>query len=200
MKEYFTGQYLRGYISRIKYFVLIAVIIFAISIACGNIFNELFKPLAMKIIKNMIQSAPAKETGMSFFINNIKVMILLCLGGITFSIPSLIVLFVNGLLIGYVSALVPTNSFLLLILPHGIFELSAVVLSCSAGLMLTYVIVKLITGIISSFVTVHEEWIESKIIIKDIIVTMIIVIILTLIAGFIEAYITVPLATYIMSL
>lgn len=76
------------------------------------------------------------------FLNNLRVSILmLLLGGIIPFIPLLIIFF-NGMLIGIMAAYLGVNqtmatgTFLLSLLPHGVFEIPAILLSSAVGVVL----------------------------------------------------------------
>lgn len=74
------------------------------------------------------------------FLNNIEACILLFLGGASLGLITLLIISVNGMVIGGVIALVREEKGLLFmaaaILPHGIFEIPAFILSGALGLSL----------------------------------------------------------------
>ena len=69
--------------------------------------------------------------------NNLTVALLSFIGGLLI-VPPLIILFVNGVILGAVAAAFTKwytlLEFLALILPHGVFEIPAFILSCAAGI------------------------------------------------------------------
>lgn len=71
-------------------------------------------------------------------VNNVKVALNAFALGITFSIGTVYVLFVNGMLLGSLSCLASVNGSALeywsLILPHGFIELAAIILCSAAGI------------------------------------------------------------------
>jgi stage II sporulation protein M len=78
--------------------------------------------------------------GLKIFINNLVACLVLFLGGATAGLLSLIVLGANGVLIGAVLEVVRTQRGSLYvaaaILPHGIFEIPAFLISAALGFML----------------------------------------------------------------
>ena len=84
-------------------------------------------------------SAPAQLSWQIFF-NNLKVCLILFLGGMTFGAATLFVLVSNGYVIGSISGVMlrgyDVSVFAATIVPHGIFEIPALILSLSCGLYL----------------------------------------------------------------
>ncbi|WP_341280032.1 stage II sporulation protein M [Paenibacillus sp. FSL H8-0537] len=79
------------------------------------------------------------EASLGIFMRNIGVAVILASGLLLFGLPTLIVLFINGLWIGTVIASrlaegVSLATLLLKLLPHGVFELPALLLAGAIGL------------------------------------------------------------------
>ena len=78
--------------------------------------------------------------------NNIRVSFLALAGGILVCLGTALVLVYNGLFIGVLGGLVggagQTETFLALVLPHGVLELSLIIVSAAAGLRLGWAIVE----------------------------------------------------------
>jgi len=76
----------------------------------------------------------------NLFLNNLEASVILFLGGATFGVLTLIVLSTNGIIIGMVIEVLREQQGLLYILagviPHGIFEIPAFVISGGLGLLL----------------------------------------------------------------
>jgi uncharacterized membrane protein SpoIIM required for sporulation len=106
-------------------------------------------------IDALYQSSEARETflarestavaqnaifGSYLFANNTRVGILAFATGLLFGLPTVLLQFYNGIMIGTISAIFMRDeqaiSFLLWILPHGVPELTAITLCCAAGLVL----------------------------------------------------------------
>lgn len=155
----------------------------------------------IEIIKNMVNSISTDGiTFESIFLNNIQANLLIVTGGIFFSIFSFISLFVNGILIGFVGTLTPTLTFLLYVLPHGVFELPAIILSFTTALMITKLVIRLLKGIVSINLTLKGQIYMSKDLIKAIVMSLMIMVLLLIIAAFIEVYITPSLAEFILNI
>lgn len=74
-----------------------------------------------------------------FLNNSIKSFIAMLLG-VLFGVVPILFIFLNGLIIGFFANFVASEigiaNFILLLLPHGILEIPAVILACSYGLWL----------------------------------------------------------------
>ncbi|WP_457548857.1 stage II sporulation protein M [Archaeoglobus sp.] len=80
---------------------------------------------------------------------------------------------------------------MVLILPHGIFEIPAIIIAGAAGFKIPYEIVRYLAG--------KKEKPLTKQDIKEYITLALISIILIVIAAFVEAYITPKIAEYFLS-
>lgn len=130
------------------------------------------------------------EGFINLFLYNFSIDFGCILGGLVFSIPSLIITFVNASQIGVIFSEVNFIIILLGIIPHGIFEIPSSVFALSGALMITSFELKIIKGILSSKTTVKEEIENSIYLIKDAIISVGIVFLLLIIAAFIETFIT----------
>jgi len=130
-----------------------------------------------------------------FLKNNFRVVVLLITGSLTFGVLTIINLLINGLSIGAVikSALMRYTTFeiALLTLPHGIFEIPAIIIAGAAGFKIPYEIIRYLAG--------RKEQILTKEDIKEYLTLALISVILIVIAAFVEAYITPRIAEYFLS-
>ncbi|MDR0980647.1 MAG: stage II sporulation protein M [Methanocalculaceae archaeon] len=82
-------------------------------------------------------SAPALLSWQIFF-NNLKVCLILFIGGMTFGAVTLFVLVSNGYVIGSISGVMlrgyDVSVFAATIVPHGIFEIAAILMAAALGL------------------------------------------------------------------
>ncbi len=124
------------------------------------------------------------------FLYNFSIDFGCILGGLVFSLPSLIITFVNASQIGVIFSELNFIIILLGIIPHGIFEIPSSVFALSGALMITSFELKIIKGVLSSKTTVKEEIENSIYLIKDAIISVGIVFLLLIIAAFIETFIT----------
>jgi stage II sporulation protein M len=88
-------------------------------------------------LRRMFAGLTFEETVILIFLNNAKASLIALVTGIFFGVVPLWLAVLNGYLLGFVSRIVSSeSSFIELwrILPHGIFELPAVLLSIAMGL------------------------------------------------------------------
>lgn len=125
--------------SKIQIYAIIGIFIFGI--LAGFVFPKYFTFLnpTLKGLSNEVSGMGGFELFRFIFFNNgLNAFIGIIFGAIFGLLPVLSAL-LNGVLIGYVGkAVVDTNGFLGLwkILPHGIFELPAILISLGIGLRL----------------------------------------------------------------
>lgn len=86
------------------------------------------------------ESERASQFASSVFTNNVQVSIIAFAGGVFFCIPTVVVMVTNGIAIGFAggtfAAVGESAKFWGLISPHGLLELSAVIIAGGAGLQL----------------------------------------------------------------
>ncbi len=190
--EIFTKEYLKEYFSRNKLLIIVAAILLVISAFLGVIFSEFIKTYLLEIIKEMILDIPENPTvideAVYLFQNNIRANIIIMLGGFIFSILSVMAVILNGVIIGFTYTLVNPLQYVVGIIPHGIFELPAVILSLVGAFNITKLEINLLDALFKH--RLKEEIGNSKTIVKDIILTFIIIFVLLIIAATIEAAIT----------
>jgi len=123
------------------YFLIVLFLFFLISLF-GFFFPYFFKEQIIKLITELLEKT--KDLGplelISFIIaNNIKSAFFGMIFGVFFGIVSLGVVVVNGYVLGFVikkTVAVGGFSVLFRLVPHGIFEIPAVVISLALGLKL----------------------------------------------------------------
>lgn len=162
---------------------------------------------------NGISNIPVSSNGVSMngddaielFIHNVEGGILIYIGSIFFAIPAIVGLVYNGINLGALGQLfnqmIPNGflKYIVYLIPHGIFEITATVLQSVAGVVLFLFIWRFIkswrssetNGVSDSFEKTKKDLIQS-------IVLMIFSIILLLIASPIEAYVSVPFSEFIL--
>ncbi|NJE26400.1 stage II sporulation protein M [Thermococcus sp. MV5] len=125
-----------------------------------------------------------------FFAHNIKVALLLWAGSITFGITTVLNLITNGFILG--SAIKTTanqiglKNTLLLILPHGIFEIPALVIAGVAGFKIPYELLRFALGKKNEIISEEDA--------KEFFKLVGISILLIFIAAIVEAKITLKIA------
>jgi len=128
------------YIKESKNYFWIILALFLISSLVGVLFPVFFQEYIQKLIENLVK----KTTGMSFFQllffilqNNVMTSFIGLLSGLILGLVPLLLVLFNGYVLGYVTGKVvgvEGIGVLFRLLPHGIFELPALVLSLGLGL------------------------------------------------------------------
>jgi stage II sporulation protein M len=125
----------------------LATIFFAAAIAIGvaavardpGIGTEAAALFAEQVVGDLLSDPPAVLAG-KLFLNNLVACLLLFLGGASLGVVTLLILSVNGLLIGAIMELVRQQQGMLFIaaalVPHGIFEIPAFLIAGGLGLLL----------------------------------------------------------------
>ena len=130
----------RNYFPLLRNYILFTLILFALSFLVGFIYPNIFRAEILLMIEDLIAQVGGKgalELTGFIFLNNMKVALLSIVAGIFVGIFPLISIIFNGYLIGFVSnEAVKTEGVLVLwrLLPHGIFELPAIIFSIAIGL------------------------------------------------------------------
>ena len=128
--------------------------------------------------------------------NNLKVIFLMLAGVITFGLSTFINLLFNGFNVGLLigSTFLTKEPLKLIagfILPHGIFEIPAMLISAAAGFKIPYKVTLYLLDKKEKPLTEED--------IKEFLKLSLISIILIIIAAFIEVYITPKIATYLLT-
>ncbi|MGZ7134318.1 MAG: stage II sporulation protein M [Methanobacterium sp.] len=142
---FFMGLYKRN-----ELLLIISAAIFFGSLFAGYFlagFVDQIMAGALKSFKDSISKGQIKLTTLSIFINNMKIAFFLYGGGIFVGITTLIMLAYNGLFIGYVASKFNIGDFLIYTIPHGVFELSGIVVAGAAGLRLASTVINILRDI-----------------------------------------------------
>ncbi|MGZ7066815.1 MAG: stage II sporulation protein M [Methanobacterium sp.] len=142
---FFMGLYKRN-----EFLLIISAAIFFGSLFAGYFlagFVDQIMASALKSFKDSISKGQIKLTTLSIFINNMKIAFFLYGGGIFVGITTLIMLAYNGLFIGYVASKFNIGDFLIYTIPHGVFELSGIVVAGAAGLRLASTVINILRDI-----------------------------------------------------
>lgn len=154
-------------------------------------------------------SKDGNVTATELFLQNELGGIEVYIASILFGIPAIIVIIYNGVSLGLTGALLshfmPKGwiQYIIYLIPHGIFEFTAMVIQSVAGILLFLFIVDFLKGLIRSekngfkekVIFSYEE--NNKRFIQSL-VLMIFGTILLLIAAPIEAYVSIPLSNFIL--
>ena len=191
MIEIFTKAYIKGYFSRNKKVILIALAIFlvffVIGIIVGNIqAGDNYGLITKEMSKSNVAIPFSEVSGgaMGLFIHNLSVDLMIFIGGFLFSIISVLLIIFNAVTIG-----IPFGSDFyfatLSIIPHFIFEyLGGSVFTLTGAFLITKLEIDIIKK--RSF----REAVSDSYILKDILFSLILTVIFLFIAAVIEAYVT----------
>ncbi len=147
-KSYIKQQYREVfvYLSESKKFIWFSAGFFLFSIIVGFLFPIFFVDFVRQAMADMLASV----NGLGLFglithilMNNLGIGFLQIISGVFFGIFPLISLLFNGYAIGFISNFVVSEaglSSLWLLIPHGIFELPAIILSMALGIRIGFFI------------------------------------------------------------
>jgi uncharacterized membrane protein SpoIIM required for sporulation len=147
--------------------------------------------------RDSVSKGQIQLTTLSIFTNNIKVAFTLYGYGLTLGIFTIITLAFQGLFIGYVASKFPIGDFIIYTIPHGIFELSGIIIAGTAGLRLASTIINIIRDIldIRRYIPIAQQ---LKYVLnvnfpefKESLILFAIAVVLILIGAFIEANFTI---------
>lgn len=194
----FQGKYTRFLVdlyNRNKMLLAISTIIFFSSILIGYLISGTIDQFMSNVI-NSLKEKFSKEgiSTVSIFLNNIKSAFMAYVGGVI-GIGPIFVLSINGIIIGYLAAKVQIGTLLIYTIPHGIFEIPALIISGAAGFRITSMIIHMLISL-SKGKPVSENYWEFR----DSLALFAIAIVLFFIAAVIEANVTLALGNYIKGL
>ncbi len=128
------------FLNESRWYIVFAVGIFSLMFLVGFIYPMFFREQIFNFIAEIIKTLEGKSVieliGFIFF-NNLKASFMAIILGITFGIFPLIMGITNGYLLGFVARESAMKEGLLVmwqLLPHGIFELPAIIFSIGIGL------------------------------------------------------------------
>ena len=147
---------LRAYLTGLKPYIVLSTIVFALSIAVGYIAYGIYPEYAMQSISGleelveMLEGLSLLEIMLVIFINNTIAMFIAILFGIVLGIVPLLVLVLNGFIIGTIVRLLVVEKGLAFIVaglvPHGIIEIPLLLLSTSIGMKIGYEVLLALAG------------------------------------------------------
>jgi len=128
------------YIKETRNFIYFSILIFFIFALVGFVFPNFFRQEIMDFITELLdktQNLNQFELIKFIFLNNLQSSFMGLIFGIFFGIFPMLILIINGYLLGVVSSMSVTAggfSVLWKLVPHGIFELIAVFISLGMGI------------------------------------------------------------------
>jgi len=172
-----------------------SIIVFIGGIITGTIYHET-ADISKSSTISISKFADLKRGNLSFeniLINNAGIVITCIFGSLFLSAPTLITLFKNGFVLGFQTAhFLSISGFLVFayVLPHGIFEIPAIIIAGAAGFKIPYEIIRYLAG--------KKEQILTREDIREYLTLALISIILIVIAAWIEANVTLKIAKAIL--
>jgi len=130
-------------VADLKREIYLSFIIYISSVFAGLITS---KPVLSADVVGLVDSQNVIDSFINILTNNIKVQITVILGAFFISIPTVYVLLMNGMTLGYVLSLFvyrgEMNLFIFSIMPHGFFEIPGLLISSAVGFRLFYIFYK----------------------------------------------------------
>ncbi len=132
---------------KLSYSISLSLILFLVFFAIGALTinqnsesAEILLQTLNEDLFNFINEQSPPFMALTLFINNLEASLLLFAGGATFGVLTLLVLLANGVIIGFVVEyaieLQGTAAVAAGIIPHGIFEIPAFIISAGLGFLL----------------------------------------------------------------
>ena len=211
LEERYSEQEFRGLglFKRNKYVIIISAAIFFGSLFAGYLLSPIIDQImseALKQFKDNVNNGVIQLTTFSIFLNNFKIALSLYGFGLSFGFFTFLSLAYNGLFIGYAASQYDLGDFLIFTVPHGIFEISGIVIAGAAGFRLASTLFHIIGDIFKIKRDIPIKGQLGNILdsnyfeFTDSLKLFIIAAILLLIAAFIEANITLKLGNYIIGI
>lgn len=181
-----------GFINRNRKIILIAIGVILISAIAGAAIAYLTANGEYNTISNAMSSQPVQNTtdnnfgisAIDLFIHNTTADLIVVVGGVFFSVISVLSAIFNGISIGQIFGIdLPYAS--VAILPHGIIEYIAGALALAIALKITSLEIRIIKNR-----NLKNTINDHKTDLKDMLVILIVMIVLLGIAAIIEAHIT----------
>jgi stage II sporulation protein M len=109
--------------------------------AQNHAIGEEFMQMFQKDVARQVMGGSDIDVGGKIFLNNLEACILLFLGGASFGILTILIMSLNGIVIGAILEIIHEQhgaAFIAAaILPHGIFEIPGFIIAGALGLMLS---------------------------------------------------------------
>lgn len=198
---FFSGLYKRN-----EHFIILSAALFLSSMFAGYFLSGTIDQIMREVLRSFKESVSRGEiklTTFSIFINNLKIAFLIYGGGIIFGLGTALILVYNGIFIGYAASQFPIGNFIIYTLPHGIFEITGIIIAGTAGFRLASVIFSFTRNLtkIKGYLPLKKQLEQIMYAVyddlKESLVLLAIAIILILIGAFIEANFTIAWGNYV---
>lgn len=192
-KDIFNKGNFKDYFKRNKVFLLLATIILILSLLSGFYSSSTYTGVANSMMGQVSTMTPLNATVtdnvMVLFANNFLSNLYIVGMGLLFSIPSILMTVLNGVLVGYVFSTQEFFRAFMSIAPHGIFELLALIFSLTGAFLVTKMEIRFIAGILSRK-SMSDVLLRLKTPVKDIILSVALVLLLLVVAAVVEGVVT----------
>ena len=205
-----------------KKLLLLSTLLFVVPLFIGYFYADAIANYVAPIVDSFEQNiadGTVTLTTQSLFVNNVTVAIMIyalaALGGIL----GAVILFNNGLFVGFYGVKLNIWLYALLTVPHGIFEIPAIIISATGGFVLLSFVLHFLWNLYSpdySYLDIFDPYFSNVKIsikqrfvaafkknqnkLKESFIFLCLSVVLLIIAAFIEANITIPIANGILSL
>lgn len=207
MRDKHSGFFI-GLLNRNEIFLWISIVLFFGSMGVGYFFSGLLESYlapALQGFQQRVNDGTLKLETLSLFQNNVAIAAYIYIGGILIGVVTAILLISNGVFIGFVASKYQLGDFLIYTVPHGIFEVTGIILAGGAGFRLGSIVLNFLNDVtkINRNISIKNQLsylVEINIDnFKDSLALFIIAAILLIIAAFIEANFSVGWGLYIQS-
>lgn len=144
--------FLTGLYKRNEMFLIASAAIFFSTMFAGYFASGLidqFLASTLQSLKEGVSKGEIKLTTLSIFMNNLKIAFFIYGGGLIFGLITVYSLAFNGLFIGYAASKFPIGDFIIYTLPHGVFEISGIIIAGAAGFRLAGMVINLIRDLLN---------------------------------------------------
>lgn len=205
-----------------KKLLFLSIMLFVIPLLVGYFYADQISNYISPMVDSFMQQVEDGDVTLStisLFTNNVTVAIMIyalsALGGLL----GIVLLVNNGLFVGYFGADFNIWAYLALTLPHGIFEIPAIIIATTGGLALLSFILHFLWNIIYpdlSYTDIFDPYFsdvklsikerfstsfkKNGHIMKESFIFLCLSVVLLIIAAFIEANLTLPIASWIFTI
>lgn len=150
-------------------------------------------------LSQKVHTGTIKLTFADIFLNNIKIVFQMFFYGMFFCLSAVLLAY-NGFFLGYYVAISDNLvRVLVMLIPHGIFELTSCVLACSSGLVLFKFLFRFFKSYLKEDLTLKDSFYKNSDKLTQAIIIFAVSAVLMIIAGFIEVYLTIPIAHFLLA-
>lgn len=208
MRDKHSGFFV-GLLSRNEMFLWISAGLLFVSMVLSYLFAWFLDPYLLPLLQSFQQKAmdgTLKLETLSLFQNNATIALYIYVGGILMGVVTGFLLITNGAFIGYVASKLPLGDFIIYTVPHGIFELTGIILAGAAGFRLGSIVFHFLNDVtkIKSNISIKNQIVYLFKVnsddFKDSLTLFIIGVVLLIIAAFVEANLSIGWGQFIQSI